>query len=95
MFGEQCCGVSELGTTKRNASNEGFIDAPWFKISVNAGKGTFGCLRPHPFQAGGVVPILRLSRTNDGNIDHEPPRRRQHLIESVAVFVSTNNLIPA
>ena len=42
-----------------------------------------------------MVSVLRLTRTNDGDIDHEPPNSRQHLIESVLEIASRNNLNPA
>jgi hypothetical protein len=88
MFGEKCCGVSKLATAKCDASNEGLIHASWFEIFVNAGKSTLGCFRPHPFQSRRVVSILRLTCTNNGDIDHEHPNSRQHLIESVLKIAS-------
>jgi putative RNA 2'-phosphotransferase len=42
-----------------------------------------------------VVSILRLTCTNNGDIDHEHPNSRQHLIESVLKIASRNNLNPA
>jgi putative RNA 2'-phosphotransferase len=42
-----------------------------------------------------MVSVLCLPCTNDGYIDHEPSKGRQHLIESVVKIVFLNNLIPA
>ena len=36
MFGQQRSGVAQLSASKRNGSNESFIDGRWFKVAVYA-----------------------------------------------------------
>jgi hypothetical protein len=85
-----------LTATKGYTSDECLIDTAWFKVHVHARKGLFGGFSPHSFQARWVIPILRLTSANHGNIDHEPSKTPQHLIESVQGFLfRQKNMIPA